>query len=278
MVHVHARDAHGKNTGDRGDLCGDHPADPRAIADPDPDHERHRCAPRSGHRSVHLADRRRTARAARPRSATGSVRHRRGIGGLLQPGRRLSRGNAVRELARAAQEDDRGGLREGIGARVRSIVEASALHRLLRYADEGLFDRHRDNMWLLHGGGFGATPPIARNVLFAIDEGLRMFPRRSGASRRRDATCSGSSRSVCRWTAISCASASRTAFTCPTAASRATTARWFARPRIAAIYGLDAGDGRRSARALPDLGTADGRNGLDELGRGSRGSRHRSSC
>src|SRR3954463_3906855 len=57
------------------------------------------------------------------------------------------------------------------------VVEASSLHRLLRYADEGLFDRHRDNMWLLHGGGFGSTPPIARNVLFAIDEGLRLFPK-----------------------------------------------------------------------------------------------------
>jgi 3-keto-5-aminohexanoate cleavage enzyme len=56
------------------------------------------------------------------------------------------------------------------------IVEASSLHRLRRYADEGLFDRHRDNVWLLHGGGFGATPPIARNVLFNIDEGLRLFP------------------------------------------------------------------------------------------------------
>jgi 3-keto-5-aminohexanoate cleavage enzyme len=56
------------------------------------------------------------------------------------------------------------------------VVEASSLHRLLRYAHEGLFDRHRDNMWLLHGGGFGSTPPIARNVLFAIDEGLRLFP------------------------------------------------------------------------------------------------------
>jgi 3-keto-5-aminohexanoate cleavage enzyme len=31
-------------------------------------------------------------------------------------------------------------------------------------------------VWLLHGGGFGATPPIARNVLFNIDEGLRLFP------------------------------------------------------------------------------------------------------
>lgn len=56
------------------------------------------------------------------------------------------------------------------------IVEASSLHRLMRYAEEGLFDRHRDNLWLLHGGGFGATPPIARNVIFNIDEGLRMFP------------------------------------------------------------------------------------------------------
>jgi len=57
------------------------------------------------------------------------------------------------------------------------VTEASALHRLLRYANEGLFDRDRDNVWLLHGGGFGATPPIARNVLFAIDEGLRLFPK-----------------------------------------------------------------------------------------------------
>lgn len=56
------------------------------------------------------------------------------------------------------------------------VVEASSLHRLLRYADEGVFDRHRDNVWLLHGGGFGSTPPIARNVLFSIDEGLRLFP------------------------------------------------------------------------------------------------------
>lgn len=57
------------------------------------------------------------------------------------------------------------------------VVEASSLHRLLRYANEGLFDRDRENMWLLHGGGFGSTPPIARNVLFSIDEGLRLFPR-----------------------------------------------------------------------------------------------------
>lgn len=57
------------------------------------------------------------------------------------------------------------------------IVEASSLHRLMRYANEGIFDRHRDNVWLLHGGGFGATPALPRNVLFNIEEGQRMFPR-----------------------------------------------------------------------------------------------------
>lgn len=56
------------------------------------------------------------------------------------------------------------------------VVEASALHRLLRYAEEGLFDRTRDNIWLLHGGGYGAVPAITRNLLFNVEEGLRYFP------------------------------------------------------------------------------------------------------
>lgn len=56
------------------------------------------------------------------------------------------------------------------------IVEATVIHRLLRYAEEGLFDRHRGNIWLLHGGGYGAVPAIARNLLFNIEEGLRYFP------------------------------------------------------------------------------------------------------
>jgi 3-keto-5-aminohexanoate cleavage enzyme len=56
------------------------------------------------------------------------------------------------------------------------IVEASALHRLMRYAEEGLFRKDRANLWLLYGGGFGATPPVARNIIFSVDEGLRMFP------------------------------------------------------------------------------------------------------
>ncbi|HSG33924.1 MAG TPA: 3-keto-5-aminohexanoate cleavage protein [Sphingomonadaceae bacterium] len=56
------------------------------------------------------------------------------------------------------------------------IVEASVIHRLMRYAEEGLFDRHRKNIWLLHGGGFGAVPAITRNLLFNVEEGLRYFP------------------------------------------------------------------------------------------------------
>ncbi|WEK46373.1 MAG: 3-keto-5-aminohexanoate cleavage protein [Candidatus Andeanibacterium colombiense] len=56
------------------------------------------------------------------------------------------------------------------------VVEASVIHRLMRYADEGLFDRHRKNIWLLHGGGFGAVPAVTRNLLFNIEEGLRYFP------------------------------------------------------------------------------------------------------
>ena len=60
------------------------------------------------------------------------------------------------------------------------VVEASSLHRLVRLAEAGVFDRHRRNIWLLHGGGFGSTPPIARNVMFSVDEGQRLFPTRSG--------------------------------------------------------------------------------------------------
>jgi 3-keto-5-aminohexanoate cleavage enzyme len=56
------------------------------------------------------------------------------------------------------------------------IVEASSLHRLRRLATEGVFDGNRSNIWLLHGGGYGSVPPLARNVIFSIDEGIRLFP------------------------------------------------------------------------------------------------------
>jgi 3-keto-5-aminohexanoate cleavage enzyme len=65
----------------------------------------------------------------------------------------------------------------GIGSTVEyEVVEASALHRLMRLAEQGVFDKNASNIWLLHGGGFGATPPLARNVIFSIDEGQRLFP------------------------------------------------------------------------------------------------------
>jgi 3-keto-5-aminohexanoate cleavage enzyme len=57
------------------------------------------------------------------------------------------------------------------------IVEASSLHRMKRLASQGVFDADRSNLWLLHGGGFGSTPPIARNIIFSIDEGQRLFPK-----------------------------------------------------------------------------------------------------
>ena len=109
------------------------------------------------------------------------------------------------------------------------VVEASSLHRLLRYADEGLFDRGRDNIWLLHGGGFGATPPIARNVLFNIDEGLRLFPNAIWG-----VTATGRDMfRIVRWAfrsdATSCVLAWRIVFICQTAAWPGTIPKWCGR-------------------------------------------------
>ena len=57
----------------------------------------------------------------------------------------------------------------GIGSTVEyEVVEASALHRLMRLAEQGVFDKNASNIWLLHGGGFGATPPLARNALWPV--------------------------------------------------------------------------------------------------------------
>jgi 3-keto-5-aminohexanoate cleavage enzyme len=56
------------------------------------------------------------------------------------------------------------------------VTEASIFHRLDRLAKDGVFDRNARNMWFLHGGGFGATPPEPRAMQFSIESGLRMFP------------------------------------------------------------------------------------------------------
>jgi 3-keto-5-aminohexanoate cleavage enzyme len=56
------------------------------------------------------------------------------------------------------------------------VVYAAALHRIKRFADEGVFNAKADYLWLLHGGGFGGTPPIPRMILQSIDEGRILFP------------------------------------------------------------------------------------------------------
>jgi 3-keto-5-aminohexanoate cleavage enzyme len=56
------------------------------------------------------------------------------------------------------------------------VTEASALHRLVTMCHDIGVDPGRENIWLLHGGGFGATPAIPRNIVFSVDEGQRLFP------------------------------------------------------------------------------------------------------
>ena len=119
MIHVHARDTQGKNTGDRevysqiireirarspiliqttnGIGVRRDPATGGFIWPTDTErlgrHPRHRGS--------------RTARPPQPATRAGPVRDRRRLGGLLQPGRRLSRGNALCELPGPAPEDHR---------------------------------------------------------------------------------------------------------------------------------------------------------------------------
>lgn len=56
------------------------------------------------------------------------------------------------------------------------VVYAAALHRIKRYADQGVFDANADYLWLLHGGGFGGTPSTGRMIIQSIDEGRFLFP------------------------------------------------------------------------------------------------------
>src|SRR5690606_22582891 len=49
------------------------------------------------------------------------------------------------------------------------LVEINVVHRLSRLADEGVFDRNADNLWMLHGGGIGNTPATARSLVYSRD-------------------------------------------------------------------------------------------------------------
>ena len=56
------------------------------------------------------------------------------------------------------------------------IAEVSFLYKLRRLAEEGIFDPNSKQFWLSYGFGFGAAPPNTRALLYAVDEGKRIFP------------------------------------------------------------------------------------------------------
>jgi 3-keto-5-aminohexanoate cleavage enzyme len=56
------------------------------------------------------------------------------------------------------------------------LTEVNVVHRLSRLADEGIIDRNASNLWMLHGGGIGNTPPTARALVYSRDEQERLFP------------------------------------------------------------------------------------------------------
>ena len=63
-----------------------------------------------------------------------------------------------------------------MGSAVEFECPLPAMYRLKRLADDGVFDANRKNLWILTGGGFGSSPPIARNILFNLEEARRLFP------------------------------------------------------------------------------------------------------
>jgi 3-keto-5-aminohexanoate cleavage enzyme len=56
------------------------------------------------------------------------------------------------------------------------ITEVSQIHKLSRYADEGVFDRNTKNLWLDYCLGFGAMVPTVRTLALAAEDGARLFP------------------------------------------------------------------------------------------------------
>ena len=56
------------------------------------------------------------------------------------------------------------------------LTDVNVPHRLSRLADEGIIDRNASNLWMLHGGGIGNTPPTARALVYSLGEQQRLFP------------------------------------------------------------------------------------------------------
>ncbi len=65
----------------------------------------------------------------------------------------------------------------GVGSTVEyELTDVNVVHRLSRLADEGIFDRNASNLWMLHGGGIGSTPPAARALVYSRAEQQMLFP------------------------------------------------------------------------------------------------------
>ena len=56
------------------------------------------------------------------------------------------------------------------------IVDTHALERLAHYADEGVFERDADYVWLLYGGGFSFCPGTAEYLTYVRRRGEQLFP------------------------------------------------------------------------------------------------------
>ena len=56
------------------------------------------------------------------------------------------------------------------------ITEVSQIHKLNRYAEEGVFDRNTRNLWLDYCLGFGAMVPTVRTLALAAEDGGHFFP------------------------------------------------------------------------------------------------------
>ena len=65
----------------------------------------------------------------------------------------------------------------GMGSVVEfEVPHAAVLHRMLRVAATGAFDPNQSNLWILHGSGFGNSPPLASHFTFAVQESRRLYP------------------------------------------------------------------------------------------------------
>lgn len=56
------------------------------------------------------------------------------------------------------------------------VPHAAVLHRMLRVARAGAFDPDQSNLWILHGSGFGNSPPLTSHFTFAVQESRNLFP------------------------------------------------------------------------------------------------------